>query len=101
VFVRIWEYEVPEDRVAAFVAAYGPTGGWARLFARADGFVRTELIRGSGASTRFVTLDLWSSEADWQAFLADWGEAYRELDAALDSVASGGTLLAEGSTEGE
>jgi heme-degrading monooxygenase HmoA len=99
VFVRIWEYDAPEESVDRFIAAYGPFGDWARLFARGDGFVRTELFRSTQTATRFITVDVWSSEAAWQAFLHNWGARYAELDTALQSLAAGGTLLAEGGAD--
>jgi heme-degrading monooxygenase HmoA len=98
VFIRIWEYDMSEESVDVFITAYGPFGDWARLFARGDGFVRTELFRSTQTPTRFVTLDVWSSEQAWQAFLHGWGARYAELDATLQSLAAGGTLLAEGTT---
>ncbi|HKX65904.1 MAG TPA: antibiotic biosynthesis monooxygenase [Intrasporangium sp.] len=97
-FLRVWEYEVPADRVDGFVAAYGPTGDWARLFARGDGFVRTELYRSAGSPTRFITVDGWRSKAAWQQFIDRWELAYADLDAAMEPLAAGGTLLVEGSS---
>jgi heme-degrading monooxygenase HmoA len=100
VFIRIWEYDVSEESVDRFIAAYGPFGDWARLFARSAGFVRTELFRSTQTANRFVTLDVWSDQKAWQAFLDRWGEQYAELDATVESLAGGGTLLAEGSANG-
>ena len=97
-FARVWEYEVPADQVDSFIAAYGPTGAWARLFARGDGFARTELYRSTGSPTRFITVDRWRSQAAWQEFIDRWGLAYADLDAAMEPLASGGTLLMEGSS---
>jgi heme-degrading monooxygenase HmoA len=99
VFIRVWEYEVPEDRIDRFVAAYGPSGDWETLFARGGGFARTELFHSTRLAKRFVTLDWWRSEEAWQAFLDRWGDAYAELDATLQPLAAGGRLLAEGSVE--
>jgi heme-degrading monooxygenase HmoA len=96
VFIRIWEYDASEESVDRFIAAYGPFGDWARLFARGDGFVRTELFRSTQTATRFITVDVWSSEEAWQAFLHRWGARYAELDTALQSLAAGGALLVEG-----
>ena len=98
-FIRVWEYDVPEDRVDRFIAAYGPSGDWAGLFGRGGGFARTELFRSTQVATRFVTLDVWTSEAEWQTFLDRWGEAYAKLDARLQPLAAGGRLLAEGSAD--
>jgi hypothetical protein len=97
VFARVWEYEVPADQVDGFVAAYGPTGDWARLFARGDGFARTELYRSTESPTRFITVDLWRSQAAWQEFMGRWGLAYAELDQVMEPLAAGGNLLVEGS----
>ena len=98
-FIRVWEYDVPEDRADRFIAAYGPSGDWARLFARGSGFARTELFLSTQVATRFVSIDWWRSEAAWQAFRESWGEAYSKLDATLQPVAAGGKLLAEGQAE--
>src|SRR5208283_5978661 len=31
-FVVVWQFEITEDKVAGFEAAYGPEGAWAQLF---------------------------------------------------------------------
>ena len=82
-FVRIWRYAVDQPRREAFERAYGPDGDWARLFARQDGFVGTELLAGSAASDAvltYATLDRWRDETDWRQFLKAHGEAYKALD---------------------
>ena len=45
---------------AEFEAAYGPTGDWARLFARSGGFRGTELMRADDGS--YLTLDVWRAK---------------------------------------
>jgi heme-degrading monooxygenase HmoA len=82
----VWRYEVPEAARAAFEAAYGPTGEWAQLFARAKGFRGTELFRGEDGS--YLTLDVWASQADFDAFMADHREAYEALDRSTESWTS-------------
>jgi heme-degrading monooxygenase HmoA len=99
VFSRVWAYDVPADSVTDFTAAYGSAGDWAKLFARAEGFVRTELYRSTEAPMRFVTVDVWSSEAAWHTFIDRWAAAYAELDARLQPLAAGGTFLVEGADE--
>ena len=98
-FCRVWVYDVPVGSIAGFTDAYGPAGDWASLFARADGFVRTELYRNTDTPARFVTVDVWSSEAAWQAFSDRWGSEYEELDAMFESLAAGGSLLVEGTRQ--
>ena len=74
----IWRFEVRDEERAAFEAAYGPEGDWARLFAQSGGFRGTELLRAADGS--YLTLDVWRSKADFDAFLADHGPAYETLD---------------------
>jgi heme-degrading monooxygenase HmoA len=83
-FVRVWLYFVEEPRRPKFEEAYGGDGDWARLFARADGFLGTELLRGEPG--RYVTIDRWRDESDWRRFMELHGEAYRALDRECDGL---------------
>ena len=84
-FVRVWRFTVGESDRAAFEASYGPEGDWARLFARGDHYLGTELLLGTtgaheqGAAS-YVTIDRWRVEADWLRFLKEHGDEYRALD---------------------
>jgi quinol monooxygenase YgiN len=98
VFVRVWEFEVPSDRVVAFVAAYAADGAWGELFGRAAGYLGTELYRDSARAGRFLTIDRWQHEQDWRSFLEAAGSAYAELDARLEGLAASERSLFEGSS---
>ena len=98
VFVRVWEYEVPGDRVAAFITAYAADGPWGELFGQAAGFLGTELYRDAARADRFLTIDRWRNEADWRSFLHAFGPAYESLDARLDGLAVAERSLFEGSS---
>lgn len=82
----VWRYEVLEASRAEFEATYGPTGEWAQLFARSEGFRGTELLRAEDGS--YLTLDAWRSKADFDAFMADHREAYETLDRGTESWTS-------------
>ena len=89
--VRLWRFEVPPETEAKFVAAYRSDGDWARLFAIAPGFIRTELWRnGDGV---YLTADHWGSVTDFEAFQARFGEEYRRLDAELEGIAGIETFI--------
>lgn len=89
--MRLWKFEVPEKQEAKFVTAYRSDGDWARLFATAPGFVRTELWNeGPGI---YLTVDHWESVTAFEAFQANFGEEYRRLDAQLEGVAGIETFL--------
>jgi hypothetical protein len=98
VFVRVWEYDVPDDRAAAFTAAYAPDGDWGQLFGRAAGFLGTELYRDAARGDRYLTIDRWQSEQDWRSFLRVFGPAYESLDARLEGLAAAERSLFEGSS---
>ena len=74
----IWRFEVHAAHRLAFEAAYGPTGEWARLFARSGGFRGCELLRAEDGS--YLTIDVWRAKADYDAFLADHRADYDALD---------------------
>jgi heme-degrading monooxygenase HmoA len=97
-YVRVWEYEVASEHVDAFVAAYGATGEWARLFQRGRGHLGTELYRRTGDETRFITVDRWADEESWGAFLEGWAGPYQELDAVMDSLTESERSLLEGTS---
>jgi heme-degrading monooxygenase HmoA len=78
-YAIIWTYDVAPEHEAAFRAAYGPHGDWAQLFASAAGFIGVELLSGE----RYATIDRWESQAAFEAFQANLGEAYAALDATL------------------
>jgi heme-degrading monooxygenase HmoA len=89
--MRLWQFEVAPELEDRFLKAYRSDGDWARLFATAPGFVRTDLWRnGDGI---YVTADHWQSVTDFQAFQASLGEEYRRLDAELEGVAGIETFL--------
>ena len=79
----VWRYEVKDEARAAFEATYAPTGAWARLFARSEGYRGTELFRSDDGS--YLTLDIWRSRADFDAFLAAHGDDYEALDRSTES----------------
>ena len=89
--VRLWRFEVPAETEERFLAAYRSDGDWARLFATAPGFIRTELWRdGDGI---YLTADHWDSVEAFERFQAGRGAAYRELDGKLEGVAGIETFL--------
>ena len=89
--LRLWQFEVPEEQEQRFVAAYKSDGDWAKLFATAPGFIRTELwCDGDGI---YLTADYWESFEAFERFQASQGEEYRQLDAKLEGIAIAETFL--------
>lgn len=72
-FAAVFLYEVDNAGRAAFEAAYGSDGEWARFFATGDGYLGTELLR---SGDRYLLIDRWSSRAAYEAFLAVHADEY-------------------------
>jgi heme-degrading monooxygenase HmoA len=86
-YIAIWEFKVPEECCAAFIEAYGPAGTWARLFRQASGYRGTELYRDRDDPQRFLTLDFWLSEVEYDAFRNRFADEYAALDRACETLA--------------
>jgi len=43
-FVVVWKFEIAEEKVAGFEAAYGPEGAWAQLFRTSPNYLGTCLL---------------------------------------------------------
>jgi len=82
----VWEYDVPEPARADFERVYGADGDWARLFSASEGFLGTELFASASVPGRYLTVDRFTDEAAWHAFLAEHREAYERLDAASERL---------------
>jgi heme-degrading monooxygenase HmoA len=80
-FVVLWEFDVKSECMDKFTFTYAANGDWARLFAGDPKFRETRLLRNISDPLRFVTMDIWESRTDYERFLSERAEAYRDLDA--------------------
>ncbi len=87
-FVVIWQFEIAEEKVLAFEAAYGPEGSWAQLFRISPKYLGTELLRDAYIPHSYLTIDRWASEEDFRAFRRDHDADYETLDRASDALTS-------------
>lgn len=80
----IWAFVVKEEARGQFELAYGPGGAWSKLFAQCPGFRGTTLLRDTKDPQRYLTIDLWDTEAQREQGLAERKAKYSDLDAAFD-----------------
>jgi heme-degrading monooxygenase HmoA len=85
-FVVVWQFEIAEEKVAAFEAAYGPEGNWAKLFRSSPQYLGTELLRDAYVPGSFLTIDRWTSEEAFRMFRKDHDARYEELDRTCDAL---------------
>lgn len=85
-FVILWQFDIAEDQVPGFEAAYGAAGTWATLFARSEDYLGTELIKDAYVPGRYVTIDRWRSEESFRAFRKQYDADYEALDRSCDSL---------------
>ena len=79
-FLIAWEFRPKPGTEKRFEEAYGPKGVWARFFARGEGHVSTELNQDLKDGSRYITLDQWRSEADYERFREAHAEEYEAID---------------------
>ncbi|HEY7840607.1 MAG TPA: antibiotic biosynthesis monooxygenase [Gammaproteobacteria bacterium] len=80
-YMYVWEFIVATEHVAAFEQAYGPDGDWVRLFRRAEGYLRTELLKDPSRPGRYLTVDAWASRGQWEEFRTQFAKEFEALDA--------------------
>ena len=85
-YAVLWRFRPRVGRESEFERAYGPSGEWALLFRRGDGYLGTELLRRSDDSREYITLDRWASRGAYEAFRARWSSEYRRLDGRLEEL---------------
>lgn len=85
-FVVVWEFEVAEDKLAAFEAAYGPAGKWAQLFGKSTDYLGTELLKDAYIVGRYLTIDRWRSEEAFREFRKDNDAGYEVIDRECDAL---------------
>jgi heme-degrading monooxygenase HmoA len=79
----IWEFVVKDETRGQFELAYGPGGAWSKLFSKSPGFRGITLLRNEENPRRYITIDLWDSEALRDQALAENEAAYANLDASF------------------
>lgn len=79
----VWEFVVKEEARGQFELAYGPGGAWSKLFARYPGFRGITLLRDTENPRRYLTIDLWDTEAQREQVLAERKAEYSDLEAAF------------------
>ncbi|MFC1618956.1 antibiotic biosynthesis monooxygenase family protein [Candidatus Neomarinimicrobiota bacterium] len=79
----IWEYVVKEEARGQFELAYGPGGAWSKLFAQCPGFRGTTLLRDTKNPLRYLTIEVWETEAHREQVLAERMAEYSKLNAAF------------------
>jgi heme-degrading monooxygenase HmoA len=92
-FVVVWQFEVAEEKIAAFEAAYGSEGSWAQLFRTSTRYQGTELLRDAYVPGSYLTIDRWASEGDFRAFRKEHDKEYEKLDRMCDALTAKETRI--------
>ena len=92
-FVVVWQFEIAEEKVAGFEAAYGSEGAWAQLFRTSPSYLGTELLRNAYVQGAYLTIDRWACEEAFRAFRKDHDQEYEVLDRECDSLTASETRV--------
>lgn len=92
-YVTVWEFQVRPGSEQAFERSYGSDGEWVQLFRKARGYVRTDLYRDLKDRQRYVTIDLWESEAAYLNFREQYVREYGAIDQRCQEMTAKETAL--------
>ena len=95
VFVYIWEYIVKEKHLEEFKRIYGPTGDWAQLFRKANGYIATDLHQDISDPKRFMTVDFWNTKDDRDNFRNQFPKEFKALDDHCESFTKQEKLIGD------
>ena len=79
-YVVIWRYTVLPANATSFEREYGSGGAWVDFFRRGTGYASTDLLKSEG---HYLTIDRWTSKADYDKFIDARQTEYEELDTKL------------------
>lgn len=85
-YLILWEYKVRPDKVEAFEEFYGSEGAWAKLFAKAEGFLGTTLSKKLGEDNVYLTEDRWETRERFERFSDENKAEYARLDVVGDEL---------------
>ena len=92
-FIVVWQFEIAEEKIAAFEAAYGPEGPWSQLFHSSPDFLGTELLRDAYIAGSYLTIDRWTNEEAFRAFRKTHDAEYESLDRSCDPLTTRETRI--------
>jgi heme-degrading monooxygenase HmoA len=92
-YVYVWTFQVKPGFEAQFEKTYGPAGEWVRLFEKAPGYLRTELLKDKDVPGRYLTIDHWESELSHQQFRQRLDGDFRQLDQFCEGLTDAESLI--------
>jgi heme-degrading monooxygenase HmoA len=85
-FLVIWEFVVRPGKEKLFEQIYGPNGDWAQLFRRGRGYCGTTLTRDCDQPRRYLALDFWKSQEEYERFKSQHSDEYKAIDAKCEAL---------------
>ena len=92
-YVIVWEFRINSRTEAEFERHYGPDGSWAQFFRGSKAYIRTELTRDVADRLRFITLDYWQSQEEFEGFREQNLGEYQRLDKEFEGLTEQETRL--------
>jgi heme-degrading monooxygenase HmoA len=65
---------------------YGSTGLWAKFFQQSPAYLRTELLQDPTTTSRYLTLDFWTSRAAYERFKTEHTADYHAIDEKCEAL---------------
>ena len=76
----LWEYTLKPEQAINFESHYASRGDWALFFQKSPAYRGTVLLRDVDTAHRYVTIDVWSDRAAYDAFRREHTAEYEKID---------------------
>ena len=85
-FVVVWQFEIAEEKIAAFEAAYGPDGSLGSAFSLSPEYKGTELLRDAYESRHLPDHRPLGQRRCFSRFRKEHDTDYETLDRSCDAL---------------
>ena len=85
-YLIIWEFRSAQGAEKEFEDHYGPQGVWARFFQAGEGYIRTELLHDTRDDHRYLTIDYWTSQQEYETFRNQHADEYKAINRRYESL---------------
>jgi len=92
-YVILWEFHAKRGAEQEFEQAYGAQGDWVEFFKHGKGYLSTEFLRDPARPGRYLTIDRWTSQEDYEAFRRARADEYSALDQRCEQLTERELLL--------
>ncbi len=95
----LWEFWVKAGSESEFEKHYGSNGTWVQCFRKGNGYLGSHLFRDVSNPQRYLTLDQWDSQQQFENFESEYGHEYKAIDKICEELTTKEVRLSDWHSE--